>query len=98
MPPRSEWIDPTKDVEAEIRSIRAGLKSRESSIRSLGGEMTQVDAELARGNDSADANGLILDTDPRFTNARGSGPPPDTTVPTDTESPQATRAAEEEAA
>jgi lambda family phage portal protein len=98
IPPRSEWIDPQKDVAAEKEAVRSGFKSREAVIRSLGGEMSQVDAELARGNTSADKNGLVLDTDPRRTNERGSGPPPDLTAPPDTESPQVTRAAEEEAA
>lgn len=84
IPPRAEWVDPLKDVQAEEKAVRNGFKSREAVIASLGGDMEQLDLEIARGNKSADENGLVLDSDPRRTNARGASPPPDLTAPTDT--------------
>lgn len=77
-PPRQEWVDPQKDVDAEIKAIRAGLESREAVVFARTGRtMEEVDASAARSNASADAHGLILDSDPRWTNSRGSGVPPD---------------------
>jgi lambda family phage portal protein len=89
IPPRLEWVDPFKDIQAEKMAIRAGLKSREASIASLGGDIAEVDDAIARSNKSADDHGLVLDTDPRRTNERGSGPPPDLTAPADTAAPEA---------
>lgn len=87
IPPRKEWVDPQKDVEAEIRAVRAGLESREAVVMARAGTtLEEMDAAIARGNQSADVHGLVLDSDPRRTNARGSGAPPDD-VPTTPETP-----------
>lgn len=87
IPPRMEWVDPLKDAQAENLAMRAGTTSREAVIAARGGDMAEVDDAIARSNASADAHGLVLDSDPRRTNARGSAPAPDLTAPTETEKP-----------
>jgi capsid protein len=94
--PRPEWVDPLKDVLALEKEIRLGLKSREGAIASMGDDMDQVDAAIARSNASADAYGLVLDSDPRRTNFRGSSAPPDTTAPPQPTDAAATAADDEE--
>lgn len=70
--PKWAWVDPEKDVKAEIMAIRAGLKSRSMSINETGLDEEEVDAQIARDNERADRLGLVLDSDPRKTDARGS--------------------------
>lgn len=77
IPPRQEWVDPLKDTQAENLAMRAGITSREAVIASRGGDLAEVDDAIARSNQSADGHGLVLDSDPRRTNTRGSAPPPD---------------------
>ncbi len=81
IPPRLEWVDPLKDVQAAEKEMRLGLSSRESIVAERGGTLEQVDAAIERSNESADSHGLVLDSDPRRTNTRGSNPPPDLTAP-----------------
>ena len=69
--PKWAWVDPEKDVKAEIISIRAGLKSRGMAINEMGMDEEEVDRQIARDNERADGLGLILDSDPRRTDARG---------------------------
>jgi lambda family phage portal protein len=58
LPPKFDFVDPKKDVEAEILAIEAGLKSRAQAISERGYDAEQVDAEIAA--DQARANGLGL--------------------------------------
>jgi lambda family phage portal protein len=69
--PKWAWVDPEKDVKAEILAIRAGLKSRGMSINETGQDEEEVDRQIKRDNDRADELGLVLDSDPRRTDARG---------------------------
>jgi lambda family phage portal protein len=70
--PKWAWVDPEKDVKAEIIAIRSGLKARSMSINEMGMDEEEVDRQIARDNERADALGLVLDSDPRKTDARGS--------------------------
>jgi lambda family phage portal protein len=79
--PRMEWVDPTKDMAADNQAMRSGVESREAVVLSRGSTLEEVDAAIARSNESADAHGLVLDSDARRTNARGSAAPPDITSP-----------------
>ena len=75
--PKWAWVDPEKDVKAEILAIRAGLKSRGMSINETGMDEEDVDRQIARDNERADELGLVLDSDPRMTTPKGlltSGP------------------------
>src|ERR1039457_5846762 len=46
--PKWAWVDPEKDVNAEIKSIRAGLKSRGMAINETGQDEEDVDRQIAR--------------------------------------------------
>jgi capsid protein len=69
--PKWAWVDPEKDVKAEVIAIRAGLKSRGMSINETGQDEEAVDRQIARDNQRADELELVLDSDPRRTDARG---------------------------
>jgi len=69
--PKWAWVDPEKDVRAEVIAIRAGLKPRSMSINEAGMDEEEVDAQIAKDNERADRLGLVLDSDPRRTDARG---------------------------
>jgi lambda family phage portal protein len=72
--PRREMLDPTKEVGAMVKAIRAGLTSRQDEIRKLGRDSAEVLREIADDNAIADELGLILDSDPRSTTAAGLTP------------------------
>ena len=63
--PRWDWIDPLKDVRAEVEEIRAGFKSRETSVAQRGDDVEKVDEQIARDNQRSDALGLRFDSDGR---------------------------------
>ena len=67
------------------------------SAASRGIDVEELDADMAADNARADALGLVLDSDPRRTNLRGSAPPPDTTPPASPDE-ETVDTAEEEAA
>lgn len=58
LPPKFDYVDPKKDVEAEILAIEAGLKSRTQAISERGYDAEQVDAEIAADKSRATALGL----------------------------------------
>lgn len=45
--PRQEWVDPAKDVDAEIAAIGAGLMSRRQAVEARGISVEELDAERA---------------------------------------------------
>ena len=58
LPPKFDYVDPVKDVQAEIMAIGAGLKSRSQAISERGYDAEQVDGEIAADKDRADGLGL----------------------------------------
>jgi lambda family phage portal protein len=58
LPPKFDYVDPMKDVQAEIMAIGAGLKSRTQAISERGYDAEQVDAEIAADQERATALGL----------------------------------------
>lgn len=64
-----QWVDPQKDIKAEILAIRAGLKSRAQSISEVGRDIEDVDREILA--DHLRTDGLILDTNPNQTAQNG---------------------------
>lgn len=71
IPPRRELIDPSKEVDAMLKLVRAGFESRSAVIASLGRDPDDVYKALADDNKEADKYGLILDSDPRVVNSNG---------------------------
>jgi capsid protein len=64
LPPKFDYVDPKKDVEAEILAINAGLKSRRQAISERGYDAEQVDAEIAADKARTDALGLSFGAPP----------------------------------
>jgi len=58
LPPKFDYVDPMKDVQAEIMAIGAGLKSRSQAISERGYDAEQVDAEIAADRERAEGLGL----------------------------------------
>jgi len=54
-----------KEVTADLMEVRAGFKPRGEAAAERGWSLDQLDKEIARGNVSADDQGLVLDSDPR---------------------------------
>lgn len=75
IPPRFPWIDPLKDVMAEKAAVRAGFRSRADVVAAQGYDLEEMDAEIEAGNRSADSHGLVLDSDARHTDGKGSAKP-----------------------
>jgi len=67
VPPRMDWVDPLKDMQADNLAMRAGVDSREAVVLSRGSTLEEVDDAVVRGNESADSRGLVYDSDPRKT-------------------------------
>lgn len=56
--PKQAWVDPAKDVQAELDAIAGGLMSRREAVTSRGVDIETLDAEIAA--DKARAEGLGL--------------------------------------
>jgi len=69
--PKWAWVDPLKEVTADLLEVRAGFKPRSEAAAERGWSLEQLDAEIAKGNLSIDDNGLVLDSDPRTTSKNG---------------------------
>lgn len=65
VPPRREMIDPGTEVNAKIKSIRAGIETLSDVVRQNGKHPSDHFEELKADNDLIDKFGLILDCDPR---------------------------------
>jgi lambda family phage portal protein len=70
-PPSWDWVDPLKDMKAEVTAVRAGFKPRGAVVNEMGYDEEDVDRQIAADNARADALGLTFDTDPRKTTANG---------------------------
>jgi lambda family phage portal protein len=58
--PRMQWIDPAKDVQAELDAIAGGLMSRREAVTSRGADIEALDAEIAADNERASSLGLVF--------------------------------------
>ena len=58
MPPRNDWVDPAKDVAAEVAAINAGLMCRRQAVAARGYDLEALDAEIAADNARAASLGL----------------------------------------
>lgn len=74
MPPRWDWVDPKKDIEAEMAAVDAGFRSRSSVIEGQGLDPAEVDAEIAE--ERARERRLGLDrSSSAFAESKASPPP-----------------------
>jgi lambda family phage portal protein len=65
IPPGFAWVDPLKDIKAQIMAVRAGFKSRAEVVSEQGYDTEEIDREIAADNARADSLGLEYDSDPR---------------------------------
>ena len=58
IPPRWDWVDPLKDIQAQVLAMEAGITSRRKVVEATGYDIEEVDRENAA--DAARATGLGL--------------------------------------
>ena len=58
LPPRWDWVDPLKDIKAEIMAIEAKLKSRTQAVAERGYDAAQVDQEIAEDQEREERLGI----------------------------------------
>ncbi len=66
IPQGFEWVDPLKDQKANELAVRSGFTSRSEIVSRMGGDVEEIDREIASDNERADALGLVHGTDPRL--------------------------------
>ena len=74
IPPGFAWVDPLKDIKAQVMAVRAGFKSRAEVVSEQGYDADAIDREIAADNARADQLGLVYDSDPRKENHAASAP------------------------
>ena len=57
-PRRWGWVDPQKDLAAQVMALENGLKSRRQIIRDSGGSIEEVVQNMVADKQLFDANGL----------------------------------------
>ena len=65
IPPRKEFVDPTKEIPATIDAMRAGLSTWSETVASLGNDPVEQLEQLDRDNKEFDRLKLTLDSDAR---------------------------------
>jgi lambda family phage portal protein len=65
VPPGFAWVDPLKDIKAQIMAVRAGFKSRSEVVSEQGYDAEVIDREIANDNARADSLGLEYESDAR---------------------------------
>jgi lambda family phage portal protein len=66
--PKVHWVDPAKDVRAEVEAVAAGLMSRREAVAARGIDIEQLDAEIAADQARAKSLGLTFSTTPPAAN------------------------------
>jgi lambda family phage portal protein len=64
IPPRWDWIDPLKDIQAQVLAMEAGLTSRRKVVEATGYDIEEVDRENAADARRAADLGLSYRTSP----------------------------------
>ena len=86
-PPRFVSADPKKDTEGTVAEVRAGFKSPQRAIAETGYDPDEVLDEITEWNKKLDAQGVVLDSDPRRTTKQGQAHPPDPSDSNEREEP-----------
>lgn len=66
-----QWIDPYKDMLAEILEVRGGLKNYTQALAARGQDIESFFAERGEEHSMIDFHNFIFDTDPRKTSKTG---------------------------
>ena len=64
IPPRWDWVDPLKDIQAQVLAMEAGITSRRKVVEATGYDVEEVDRENATDAARAAALGLSYRTSP----------------------------------
>ena len=64
IPPRWDWVDPLKDIQAQLLGIGAGLMSRRKAVEATGYDIEEIDRENAADAERAAVLGLNYRTSP----------------------------------
>lgn len=75
-PPKRPWVDPLKDVAAELVAVRSGFSGLPEALAARGMDLRDALNEYAQVNALIDKLGLVLDSDPRRVNTLGAIQPP----------------------
>lgn len=75
-PPRFEMVDPLKEIDAAISSVRAGFSTWQEQVAAFGYDPRKQIAEIASWNKQLDGAGIVLDTDARRTAGSGGAQDP----------------------
>ena len=67
IPPRWDWVDPLKDIQAQLLAIEAGLLSRRKAVEATGYDIEEIDRENAADRDRAGGLGLSYRANPSET-------------------------------
>lgn len=62
LPPRWDWVDPLKDLQAEKLAVDNGFKARHDVIEEQGYDPEETDQRIEDSQDSAEAHNLELNT------------------------------------
>jgi lambda family phage portal protein len=65
------WVDPEKDVNAEVRSVRAGFKTLQDVIEERGGDYEETMQHTKVQRQRAKDDKLVFDTDPSQVDDKG---------------------------
>ena len=65
IPPRWDWVDPLKDIQAQVLAMEAGITSRRKVVEGTGYDIEEVDRENAADAKRAAGLGPALPHEPR---------------------------------
>jgi len=64
IPPRWDWVDPLKDIQAQVLAMEAGIVSRRKVVEATGYDVEEIDRENAADAARVAALGLHYRTSP----------------------------------
>jgi capsid protein len=64
IPPRWDWVDPLKDIQAQVLAMEAGIISRRKVVEATGYDVEEIDRENATDAKRAGDLGLHYRTSP----------------------------------
>ena len=67
IPPRWDWVDPLKDIQAQVLAMEAGITSRRKVVEATGYDIEEVDRENASDAGRVNALGLSYRASPAET-------------------------------
>ena len=65
IPPRWDWVDPLKDIQAQVLAMEAGITSRRKVVEATGYDIEEVDRENAADARARDGSRPALPHEPR---------------------------------